>query len=125
VTAYYYLGFYDTNHKSIHKEIKVSGFILKFKEHSEKMVSIKKGNVDSDIIFSAMEKMYYKEKFDKVIIVSGDGDYKRLVDFLIKEKRMSKVLFPNKEFASSLYKKLGSEFYDYLDGADIKKKIIK
>jgi uncharacterized LabA/DUF88 family protein len=61
--------------------------------------------------------------FDKIVLVSGDGDYKMLVDFLIEEKRFVKVLFPNKKFASSLYKKLGSEYFDYLDSQNIKKKI--
>jgi uncharacterized LabA/DUF88 family protein len=74
----------------------------------------KKGNVDSDIIFAIMMKLYNKEKFDKIVLVSGDGDYKMLVDFLIKEERFKKILFPNKEFASSLYKKITRVYYDYL-----------
>jgi len=31
-----------------------------------------------------------KEEFDKVILVSGDGDYFRMVDFLVKENRFKK-----------------------------------
>ncbi|OQB09508.1 MAG: NYN domain protein [Parcubacteria group bacterium ADurb.Bin216] len=125
VAAYYYLGFRNADNKDLYKEIKDAGFELNFREHNKGMATLKKGNVDSDIIFSVMEKIYYQEKFDKIILVSGDGDYKRMIDFLIKEKRMNKILFPNRDFASSLYKKLGSEFYDYLDGPSIKKKIIK
>jgi len=48
-----------------------------------------------------------------------------MVDFLIEENRFKKVLFPNKKFASSLYKKLGSEYFDCLDKDHIKTKIIK
>jgi uncharacterized LabA/DUF88 family protein len=79
------------------------------------MLGKKKGNVDSDIIFHVMKKLYLKEDFNKVLLVSGDGDYKLLVDFLITEKRFEKILFPNKKFASSLYKKIGSQFFDYLE----------
>ena len=68
-----------------------------------------------------MKKLYIQEDFEKVILVSGDGDYKLLVDFLIEEKRFGKLLFPNKKFASSLYKKLGSERFDYLE--NVKDKI--
>ena len=89
------------------------------------MTGKKKGNVDADIIFSIMEKMYRREKFSKMILVSGDGDYKQLVDFLIEESKFKKILFPNKKFASSLYKELGSEFYDWLESKNIKYKIIK
>lgn len=88
------------------------------------MLGVKKGNVDSDIIFHIMKLLYKKEDFDKIILVSGDGDYKMLVDFLIEEDRFKKILFPNKTFASSLYKKLGSEYFDYLSNENIKKKII-
>ncbi|MCX6753504.1 MAG: hypothetical protein NTV03_00365, partial [Candidatus Nomurabacteria bacterium] len=54
------------------------------------------------------------DDFKKIVLVSGDGDYKKLVDYLILKGRFGKILFPNKKFASSLYKELGSEFYDYL-----------
>jgi len=87
------------------------------------MIGKKKGNVDSDIIFQVMKKMYAREDFDKIVLVSGDGDYKLLVDFLIEKNKFKKILFPNKKFASSLYKELGSEFFDHLENKDIKKKI--
>ena len=87
------------------------------------MIGKKKGNVDSDIIFHIMKKLYKQETFSKVVLVSGDGDYKPIVDFLIEEKRFEKILFPDKKFASSLYKKLGSEYFDYLEDRDIREKI--
>jgi len=89
------------------------------------MLGKKKGNVDSDIIFSIMKKMYKKEPFDKIVLVSGDGDYKMLVDFLIEENKFKKILFPNKKFASSLYKKLSNSYYDYLGNNGLKAKIKK
>ena len=49
--------------------------------------------------------------------------YKNLVDFLIEENKFEKILFPDWKKASSLYKKLGTEFYDPLDSPDIKNKI--
>jgi hypothetical protein len=59
-----------------------------------------------------------------VVIVSGDGDYFRMVDFLIEEKKLLKVLFPNQKFASSLYKRhIEPKYYDYLDNPGIKRKV--
>jgi hypothetical protein len=52
------------------------------------MLGKKKGNVDTDIVFLAMKKVYKKDNFDKIVLVSGDGDYLRLVDFLIEEKNL-------------------------------------
>ena len=121
--AYYFLGYVQEKNQELYEQIQNAGFVLLFREHNPAMVGKKKGNVDSDIIFLIMRKLYKKEAFNKVILVSGDGDYKQLVDFLIEEKRFEKILFPDKKFASSLYKKLGSEYFDYLENNDVKDKI--
>lgn len=113
--AYYFLGFVDEQNQELYEEIQNAGFLLIFREHNSAMMGKKKGNVDSDIIFNIMKKLYKKEAFSNVVLVSGDGDYKLLVDFLIEEGRFEKILFPNKKFASSLYKDLGSEYFDYLE----------
>ncbi|MDD5098436.1 MAG: NYN domain-containing protein [Candidatus Pacebacteria bacterium] len=112
--AYYFLGFLNEDYQELYDEIQEAGFILKFREHSSVMIGKKKGNVDSDIIFDIMKRIYKKELFDKIILVSGDGDYKMLVDFLIEEGKFRKILFPNKGFASSLYKKITRVYFDYL-----------
>lgn len=112
--AYYFLGFLDEENQTLYDKIQEAGFIIRFREHSSSMIGKKKGNVDSDIIFDVMRRMYEKEPFDKIVLVSGDGDYRMLVDFLIKEKRFKKILFPNKDFASSLYNKITRAYFDYL-----------
>ncbi|MBI4065670.1 NYN domain-containing protein [Candidatus Kaiserbacteria bacterium] len=114
-SAYYFLGYVQEDNQELYEEIQKAGFILIFREHNPAMIGKKKGNVDSDIIFHIMKKMYKREEFSKIILVSGDGDYKLLVNFLIEEDKFEKILFPNRKFASSLYKKLGSKYFDYLE----------
>jgi uncharacterized LabA/DUF88 family protein len=121
--AYYFLGYVQEANQELYEEIQNAGFVLLFREHNPAMIGKKKGNVDSDIIFHIMKKLYKQENFNKVVLVSGDGDYKSMVDFLIEEKRFEKILFPDKKFASSLYKKLGSEYFDYLENKNIRDKI--
>jgi uncharacterized LabA/DUF88 family protein len=121
--AYYFVGFVSEGEQDLYDNLQKAGFILSFREHSSALKGKKKGNVDCDIVFSIMKKLVEQEPFDKVLIVSGDGDYKKLVDFLIKKNKFEKMLFPNREFASSLYKELGSEYFDSLDNSDIKSKI--
>lgn len=125
VNAYYFLGCVQEENQEIYEEIQKAGFVLVFRQHSTVMIGKKKGNVDSDLIFHIMKKIYKQEDFDKVVLVSGDGDYKLVVDFLIEENRLEKILFPNKKFASSLYKKIGASYYDYLDSKGLKDKIGK
>lgn len=121
--AYYYLGCIQEANQDIYSEIQKAGFILIFRQHNPAMLGKKKGNVDTDLVFGVMKYIYKKNDFDKIILISGDGDYKLLVDFLIEENKFKKILFPNRKFASSLYKSLGGEFFDHLDSKDIKDKI--
>lgn len=61
-----------------------------------------------------MKKVADKEDFNQIVIVSDDGDYKKLVDYLIEKEKFNKILFPNNK-ASTLYNKLGSEYFDYIE----------
>lgn len=121
--VYYFLGYISEEEQDLYNNLQKAGFIVLFKEHSVNLKGKKKGNVDTDIVFEIMKKLVDKEKFNKIVLVSGDGDYKKLVDYLIKKDKFKKILFPNNDFASSLYKKLGSEFFDYLENSSIKSKI--
>ena len=123
--VYYYLGYVQDENEELYDEVQRAGLILRFRQHNSAMIGKKKGNVDSDIIFNIMRRICKKEVFDKIVLVSGDGDYKMLVDFLIEENRFEKILFPNRKFASSLYKKMGRKYFAHLEDLDIKKKISK
>lgn len=121
--AYYYIGYVQPKNQTLYDIIQEAGFILQFRKHNSAMKGRKKGNVDSDLIFDVMKKIYQREKFDTVLIISGDGDYKMLVDFLIEEKKFKKILFPNTKYASSLYKEISRKYFDNLDQKNIRNKI--
>jgi uncharacterized LabA/DUF88 family protein len=121
--AYYFLGAYNPEYQGLYKAIEQHGFILVFREHGAMQTGKKKGNVDVDIVFSIMRKLYERESFQKVVLVSGDGDYKRMVDYLIKIGKFRVILLPSKEYASSLYKSLTGTYYAYLDTPDMRAKL--
>jgi uncharacterized LabA/DUF88 family protein len=118
--AYYFLGVFDETQKKMYEAIQRYGYILVFREHGIAMKGKKKGNVDVDIVFSVMKKLYKYEYFENVIMVSGDGDYKRMIDFLIEEGRFETILLPNARYASSLYKHMNTKHFDYIDRPDIR-----
>lgn len=121
--AYYFLGaVYDENQK-IYESIQEAGFILIFREHNSSMVGKKKGNVDTDIVFTIMEKIAEQEDFDKIVLVSGDGDYFKMVRYLIEKERFAKLLSPNKRSMSSLYRPFTPKYTDHLDRVEIQRKI--
>jgi hypothetical protein len=121
--AHYFLGYKSEKYQNLYDDLEKAGFLLNFKEHTDTLLSSKKGNVDSDVIFAAMKMLIDKMPFSKIYIVSGDGDYKKLIDYLIKKNRFGKILFPNLTFTSSLYKELDEKFIAFLNDKDSKKKI--
>lgn len=58
-------------------------------------------------------------KYRKAIIVSGDGDFYCLVEYLEKKKKLEKIIVPNIRY-SSLLRKLGKYIVNI---ASIKNKV--
>ena len=121
--VYYFIGAHDYRHEEMYHDIQRHGFIVVFREHGINLKGSKKGNVDVDIVFQTMRILYEDGDCGKMLIVSGDGDYKRMVDYLISKDKFLKILIPCREYGSSLYKSLGSEYFDYLDKPDMRLKL--
>ena len=122
--AYYFIGAYDLRYRNLYNALQEYGYILVFREHAESVLSKKKGNVDTDIVFAIMKSLVEKEKFDKVVLVSGDGDYWRMVDYLIQKRKFKKLLAPSRRNLSSLYKRrMTDAFRVYLDDPAVRSKI--
>lgn len=113
--AYYFLWYVKDENNGLYTSLQEAWFVVVFKKQMVEMQTNKKWNIDSDLIFNVMSKLIDESKsFNKILLVSGDGDFKILVDYLIKKKRFLKVLFPNKHYASSLYNDLMNKRFDYL-----------
>lgn len=121
--AYYVLGYVSEIEQDLYNNLQKAGFIVVFKDHVATLKGTKKGNVDTDIVFEIMKNLLDNTDFDKIVLVSGDGDYKKMVKYLISKNRFKKILFPNRKFASSLYKKLGNMFFDFLEKPEIRNRI--
>jgi uncharacterized LabA/DUF88 family protein len=101
--AYIFLWFLDEGHQTMYRKIQKSGFILEFREHHQNMKWKKKWNVDVDIVYEIMHRLLEEDDFDKMVLVTWDGDYIKTVKYLIEKSRLKKILFPNQSY-SSLYK---------------------
>ncbi len=116
--AYYFIWFKNDKNKDLYDNIKNAWFKLIFKKQVSEMDSLKKWNIDTDMIFYIMKNLIDRwDRFEKIILVTWDWDFKILVDYLIEKDRFEKILFPNKKFASSLYNKLTFKKYYYLKNA--------
>jgi uncharacterized LabA/DUF88 family protein len=123
--ALYFLGNADERYGELYEKVRNAGFELRFKPHGAKLASQKKGNVDADIIFDVMKRLYRKEDCSKIVLVSGDGDYKILVDFLLEEGLLEKMIAPCRARASSLYRTIRTHYFECLDDPGIRKKVEK
>lgn len=118
--AFYFIGIYNNKFQELYNFIETVGYILVFREHDIKARGKKKGNVDTDVVFSVMNEVFVKQKPIKVVLVSGDGDYKKMVELLIKKNKFKKILFPNKKW-SSLYKTLNDSYFSKIYTPDMRK----
>lgn len=119
--AHYFVGAYNPSLHKLYEDLQRYGYIVNFREHQENCISVKKGNVDTDIVFMAMRLLVEKVKFDKFVLVSGDGDYWRLVNYFMEKSRFEKLLAPNKLNLSSLYRqRIPDAYIDYLENSKLK-----
>jgi uncharacterized LabA/DUF88 family protein len=103
--AFLFLGYME-KHLALYEKLYNFGFELIFK----KVVidgEIIKGNVDTDMATHTVIRM---NDYDKAVIVSGDGDFYGLVEYLIFKDKLRCILAPNYDSCSSLLK----EFPDFL-----------
>lgn len=72
-----------------------------------------KGNVDADLVLWAMKELPH---YNKAVIVSGDGDFYALIEYLDEQKKLLKLLAPNAHY-SGLYNK----YEKYVERLDTKR----
>lgn len=117
--AYIFIGFVPGN-QDLYNALQEYGYVLVFKPVILGDDKEPKGNIDADLVLRAMID-FHENSFEKAIIVSSDGDFYSLVDYLYLQKKLKAVLSPNKNKCSSLLRKSGKERMIYLD--NLRKKL--
>jgi len=101
--AYLFIGYIPKNRK-LYDFLDKAGYKLIYKPVLEsKRPKVKtKGNVDAELVLHTMIEF---PRYDKAIIVSGDGDFYCIIEYLDKKRKLEKVIVPNKASFSSLLRK--------------------
>src|SRR3972149_3255225 len=100
--AFLFIGYVPQN-QDLYTNLQKSGFILVFKPTLLLPTGKVKGNVDAELVLHAMIEY---DNYDKALIVTGDGDFYCLVDYLVKNDKLLKLMIPNINKYSSLYRKM-------------------
>ncbi len=76
-----------------------------------------KGNIDADLVLWAMKEL---PNYNKAVIVSGDGDFYGLIEYLAEQKKLLKLLAPSGHF-SRLY----NTHIDYVERLDAQRNLLQ
>lgn len=104
--ALLFIGYIPQN-KSLYHHLKSFGYTLIFKPTTKDRLGKPKGNVDAELVLHAVRIDY--DNYDEAVIVSGDGDFYCLHEYLATEEKLLRIIIPNTKSESSLLKK----FHNY------------
>lgn len=97
--AFIFIGYIKENER-LYQNLKKYGYNLVFKPTIKDQSGKPKGNIDAELVLHSAAIEY--PKYDKAVIVSGDGDFRCLHEYLIKKGKLSSIIIPNSKSASTL-----------------------
>lgn len=111
--AYIFIGNIP-KYSKLYSHLQEAGFILIFKEVVYDNNGKPKGNCDADLVLKATQD-FYIHSYNKMLLISSDGDYASLVSFVMSENRLLGVLSPAREKKCSLLLKRTNAKIFYID----------
>jgi uncharacterized LabA/DUF88 family protein len=96
--AFAFIG-YKSGNEALYTELQKMGYVVIIKPTLELPDGRVKGNVDAELVLHTMIEY---GKFDRAIIVSGDGDFHCLIEYLEKQGKLLHVFAPNRKYSSLL-----------------------
>lgn len=111
--AYMFIG-YMPEFEDLYKQLHDSGYLIVLKptqdlskvpqtEDNDKATEPAtrniKGNIDADLVLWAMKEL---RNYDRAIIVSGDGDFHGLIEYLAQQNKLHSVMTPNWQYSQLL-----------------------
>lgn len=97
--AFLFIGYIRKNEK-MYKQLKSYGYHMVFKPTVKDNQGKAKGNVDAELVLYSAAIEF--SNYDKAIIVSGDGDFYCLHNFLEKNNKLLNIIIPNRHSESGL-----------------------
>jgi len=116
--AFLCIGYIKKNEK-LYKQLKSYGYELIFKPTIRDGFGKSKGNVDAELVLHAAAIEF--PKYDKAVVVSGDGDFYCLHKYLEERKKLLRIIIPNSKSESSLLR----PFHKYKTFVEFEKNKLK
>ncbi|MCX6812062.1 MAG: NYN domain-containing protein [Candidatus Berkelbacteria bacterium] len=104
--AFIFIGKIKGN-EELYKRLKSFEYELIFKPTTKDHEGKPKGNIDAELVLYSAAIEF--PNYDKTVVVSGDGDFYCLYEYLVGKKKLLRIIIPNRLSESSLLR----EFHDY------------
>lgn len=104
--VYLFIGLIPSR-TAFYEHLQEAGFILVFKQ-TVTVKGVVKGNCDAELVLKVVSDFYTK-RFDSGILLTGDGDFGCLVEFLRDNMALELVLAPDEKKCSILIKNKNTE----------------
>lgn len=114
--ALIFIGYVSGN-ESLYTSLQDYGYIVIFKPTLYLPNGRVKGNVDAELVLHAM--IEYPD-YNKALIVTNDGDFYCLIEYLKKQGKLLKLMIPDRDRYSSLLRRFGRDMV-YMN--DLRKKL--
>lgn len=98
VKAFLFIG-YKAGNEFLYTSMQQMGYVVILKPTLEFPDGTVKGNVDAELVLHTMIEF---QNYKKAIIVSGDGDFHCLVEYLADKHKLFGIFAPNKHYSSLL-----------------------
>lgn len=98
--VFLFIGFMPNN-QQLYTYLQKLNYILVFKPTLELPNKTVKGNVDADLVLHTMIEY---QNYRQAVIVTGDGDFYCLLEYLHTNQKLRRLVVPNKFKYSSLLK---------------------
>ncbi len=118
--AFMFIG-YMQEFEDLYKQLHEAGYLIVLKptsdlskhndigkneEQKEEDKKHIKGNIDADLVLWAMKEI---NNYNKAIIISGDGDFHGLIEYLVSLNKLKSIMTPNWQYSQLL-----KEFEKYI-----------
>ncbi len=103
---------YQKGNEGLYSSLQHAGFVCIFKPTLEYKDKTVKGNCDAELVLHSAAVEF--QNYNKAVIVSGDGDFACLIEFLQQKDKLKMLVVPNENKYSALLKKFNTPKEKYI-----------
>jgi uncharacterized LabA/DUF88 family protein len=115
--ALIFIGYMEEQ-ADLYTHLEAAGYELVYKPTLSYKDGSTKGNVDAELVMHTIIELPH---YDQAVIVTGDGDFYSLIDYLITQNKLAKLVIPSQMRYSTLLKQFDPQYIAFV--SDLRRKL--